>query len=275
MSEVGYFKVGNMTLREAPARDECFKVVYTDAEMHEYGDMSEVARREMIHRHMTNEMTSVDMAAACVASSPMRRGSCGWSWPAKPGTKLATFGPSTAACGSSAVTKVSFRSVPFEWNITCAVDNLPGRIAIQNRTLEAGAMDVMGGLSQSLRSAGDHETADMLDGINTDEVQHVRFSNRWIKRLAESDRRVLMKVAMAIRFLTQANANFQIKEGGEVNAIGKALASPENRIPAVNVETGNSPNSPTMRSMRSFARQAIVPLSLRRLRNDGNSGIVR
>ena len=97
-------------------------------------------------------------------------------------------------------------------------------------------MDVMGGLSQSLRSAGDHETADTLDSINTDEVQHVRFSNRWIKRLAESDRRVLMKVAMAIRFLTQANSNFQIKEGGETNAIGKELASPENRIPAVNVE---------------------------------------
>jgi hypothetical protein len=45
-----------------------------------------------------------------------------------------------------------------------------------------------------------------------------------------------MKVAMAIRFLTQANSMFQIKEGGEVNAVGTALASPENRIPAVNVE---------------------------------------
>ena len=45
-------------------------MVYTDAEMHEFGDMSEIARREMIHRHMTNEMTSVDMAAACVAEFP-------------------------------------------------------------------------------------------------------------------------------------------------------------------------------------------------------------
>ena len=51
MNEIGYFKVGDVTLRDAPARDECFKVVYTDAEMHEFGDMSEIARREMIHRH--------------------------------------------------------------------------------------------------------------------------------------------------------------------------------------------------------------------------------
>ena len=43
-------------------------------------------------------------------------------------------------------------------------------------------------------------------------------------------------MAGAIRFLTDANAKFQIKEGGEVNAVGAQLASPENRIPAVNVE---------------------------------------
>src|SRR5262249_15391805 len=113
--------------------------------------------------------------------------------------------------------------------------NLPGRIAIQNRTLEAGAMDIMGGLSQLMRNVGDNETADLLDGINTDEIGHVRFSNRWIKRLVEQDRRVLMKVAAAIRFLKDANSKFKLKEAGEVTAAGKALESPENRIPAVNV----------------------------------------
>jgi uncharacterized ferritin-like protein (DUF455 family) len=236
MSEIGYFKVGNMTLREAPARDACFKVVYSDAEMHEFGDMSEMARREMMHRHMTNEMTSVDMAAACVAEFPdapweLRMELARQAW--DEARHVRALHRRLRELGGH---KGEFPISTLEWNITCAVDNLPGRIAIQNRTLEAGAMDVMGGLSQSLRSVGDHETADTLDSINTDEVQHVRFSNRWIKRLAESDRRVLMKVAMAIRFLTQANANFQIKEGGEVNAIGKELASPENRIPAVNVE---------------------------------------
>jgi hypothetical protein len=45
-----------------------------------------------------------------------------------------------------------------------------------------------------------------------------------------------MQMAAAVRFVTDANAKFQIKEGGEVNAVGAMLASPENRIPAVNVE---------------------------------------
>jgi uncharacterized ferritin-like protein (DUF455 family) len=236
MSEIGYFKVGNITLREAPARDACFKVVYTDAEMHEFGDMSEIARREMIHRHMTNEMTSVDMAASCVAEFPdapweLRMELARQCWDES--RHVRALLRRLLELGGH---KGEFPISTLEWNVTCAVDNLPGRLAIQNRTLEAGAMDIMGGLSQVLRTAGDGDTADMLDSINTDEVAHVRFSNRWIKRLAEMDRRVLMKVAGAIRFLTDANAKFQIKEGGEVNAVGTALASPESRIPAVNVE---------------------------------------
>jgi uncharacterized ferritin-like protein (DUF455 family) len=236
MSEIGYFKVGSMMLREAPARDACFKVVYTDAEMHEFGDMSEIARREMIHRHMTNEMTSVDMAAACLAEFPdapweLRLELARQAW--DEARHVRALHRRLRELGGH---KGEFPISTLEWNVTCAVDNMAGRIAIQNRTLEAGAMDVMGGISQALRSFGDNETADTLDSINTDEVHHVRFSNRWIKRLAEADPRVLMKVAMAIRFLTQANSMFQIKEGGEVNAVGTALASPESRIPAVNVE---------------------------------------
>jgi uncharacterized ferritin-like protein (DUF455 family) len=236
MNEIGYFKVGDITLRDAPARDQCFKVVYTDAEMHEFGDMSEIARREMIHRHMTNEMTSVDMAAACVAEFPdapweLRMELARQAW--DEARHVRALYRRLREMGGH---KGEFPISTLEWNVTCAVDNLIGRIAIQNRTLEAGAMDVMGGLSQSLRKMGDEVTADTLDAINTDEVQHVRFSNRWIKRLAQQDPRVLMRMAAAIRFLTEANAKFQIKEGGETNAVGKALESPENRVPAVNVE---------------------------------------
>jgi uncharacterized ferritin-like protein (DUF455 family) len=236
MNDIGYFTIANVKLREAPARDECFKVVYRDADMHEFGTMSDVSRREIIHRHMTNEMTSVDMAAACVAEFPdapweLRMELARQAW--DEARHVRVLYRRLRELGGY---KGEFPISTLEWNVTCAVDNLPGRIAIQNRTLEAGAMDVIGGLMQSLQSIGDHTTAEILEGINTDEVQHVRFSNRWIKRLAEQDRRVLMKVAMAIRFLTEANSKFQIKEGGEVNAVGTELAAAENRIPAVNVE---------------------------------------
>ena len=67
MSNIGYFQVDDVTLRGAPARDSCFSIVYRDAEMHEFGDMSDTSRREMLHRHMSNEITSLDIAADCLA----------------------------------------------------------------------------------------------------------------------------------------------------------------------------------------------------------------
>jgi hypothetical protein len=236
IEEIGFYKVADFILREPPARDECFKVVSRDADAHEYGDFSDIARREMIHRHMANEMTSVDMAAVCVVEFPdapwgLRMELARQAWDES--RHVRALHRRVKEMGGF---KGEFPVSTLEWDMTCAVDNIVGRITIQNRTLEAGAMDVIGALSLNFRKLGDDRTADMLDSINVDEIQHVRFANRWIKKLAETNPRTLMQMAGAIRFLTDANAKFQIKEGGEVNAVGAQLASPENRIPAVNVE---------------------------------------
>jgi uncharacterized ferritin-like protein (DUF455 family) len=235
MNEIGYYKVGELVLREPPARDACFKVVTRDVDMHEVGDMSQTARREILHRHMTNEMTSVDMAAICVAEFPdapweLRMELARQAW--DEARHVRVLYRRLKELGGH---KGEFPITTLEWDITCACDNLVGRITIQNRTLEAGAMDVIGLITQTMRTAGDTTTADILDGINTDEIQHVRFANRWIKKLSQKNPRVLMQMAAAIRFVADANAKFQIRDGGEVNAVGTQLASPENRIPAINV----------------------------------------
>ena len=235
MNEIGYYKVGELVLREPPARDACFKVVTRDVDMHEVGDMSQTARREILHRHMTNEMTSVDMAAICVAEFPdapweLRMELARQAWDESRHVRV--LYRRLKELGGH---KGEFPITTLEWDITCACNNLVVRITIQNRTLEAGAMDVIGLITQTMRTAGDTTTADILDGINTDEIQHVRFANRWIKKLSQKNPRVLMQMAAAIRFVADANAKFQIRDGGEVNAVGTQLASPENRIPAINV----------------------------------------
>ncbi|HEY4944008.1 MAG TPA: DUF455 family protein [Rhizomicrobium sp.] len=234
--EIGYFQVGNVTLRAEPARDACFTVVYRDAEMHEYDDASDTARRENLHRHMTNEITSLEIAAACLYEFPdapweLRLELARQCWDESRHVRV--LHRRLLEVGGY---KGEFPIGTLEWNVTCALDSLIGRLTTQNRTLEAGAMDVVGILARNVRASGDDETADVLEGILADEVQHVRFANRWIKRLVAEDRRQLMKVAHAVRFLMEANSKFQIKDGGELNVIGVQLASPEARIPAVNVE---------------------------------------
>ena len=235
MSRIGHFQVENLTLRGAPARDTCFTVVYRDADMHEFDQLSDVARREMVHRHMTNEITSLDIAADCLAEFPdapweLRMELARQCWDESRHVRV--LHRRLRELGGF---KGEFPISTLEWNVTCALDNLPGRLAAQNRTLEAGAMDVVKGLSRAVRATGDGATADVLEGILADEVHHVRFANRWIRRMAEQDRRVLMKVASAVRFLAEANSKFQVR-AGEVNAVGKTLEAPDQRIPAVNIE---------------------------------------
>lgn len=235
MTQIGYLKIDDVVLRDNPARDSCFRVVWQDTDMVEYSEMSDVGRREIVHRHMTNEITSLDIAADCLAAFPdapweLRMELARQCWDES--RHVQVLYRRLREMGGY---KGEFPITVFEWSITCALDNLAGRLTTQNRTLEAGAMDVVGGLHRTMREAGDDRTADTLEGILADEVQHVRFANRWIKRLAQRDPRVLMKVASAVRFLAMVNEKFQNKEG-ETNVVGKALESAEARIPAVNVE---------------------------------------
>ncbi len=232
---IGFMEIDGMRLRSDPAREDVFRVVRRDVEMHEYAEDGETARREVVHRHMSNEITSLDIAAQMLVDFPdapwdlkMELARQAWD----EARHVAVLYRRLQEMGGE---KGEFPISTFEWSVTSALDDICGRLATQNRTLEAGAMDVVGALARNFRELGDHRTADVLDGILADEIQHVRFANRWIKRLAGEDRRVVMQVAFAVRFLEAANARF-LWRSGEVNAVGKVLSDPSQTIPAVNVE---------------------------------------
>jgi len=235
VKEIGHYQVGALRLRENPARDSCFRLVQNDSEMHEYERSHPLARRETVHRHMSNEITSLDIAAQCLAEFPdapweLRLELARQCWDES--RHVSALFRRLAELGGA---KGEFPISAFEWNVTCALDDLPGRLATQNRTFEAGAMDVVGQLAPAVEAAGDPETAAVLQGILADEVHHVRFANRWIKAFVEQDRRVLLKVAFAVRFLERANAALQ-SQPGETNAAGRAMDAPSERVPAVNVD---------------------------------------
>ena len=235
MQQIGYKEIKGLRLRDDPARDACFKVVRSDSEMEEYDGATDVARREVIHRHMSNEVTSLDIAAQMLVDFPDA------PWELKMELARQCWDESRHVMvlyrrlRELGGEKGEFPISTFEWSVTCALEHIAARLATQNRTFEAGAMDVVGGLARGFRDIEDERTAAVLDGILADEIQHVRFANRWIKKLAEQDRRVLMQVAMAVRFLAEANARL-VWRAGDVNAAGKVLKDPTETIPAVNIE---------------------------------------
>jgi uncharacterized ferritin-like protein (DUF455 family) len=199
--------VRGVTLCADPAREACFTVAQTDSEMAEFPDgMSATARRERLHRHMNNETGALEIAAQCLADFPDA------PWELRMQLARQAFDESRHVAGlyrrlqQLGGRKGEFPIGNFEWAVTNMCDSLAARLAIQNRTFEAGQMDLLGALRRIWRETGDETTAEVLEHILADEINHVRFANRWIRDLVKADGRLLMKVAAGIRFLSETNA---------------------------------------------------------------------
>jgi len=199
--------LNGVSLCADPAREACFRVAKTEAEMAEFDDFSSAeGRRERLHRHMNNEIGAMEIAAQCLVDFP----DAPWDLQLQLARQTSDEGRHVEglyrrlrALGGR---KGEFPIFNFEWCVTNTQDTLAARLAIQNRTFEAGQMDLLGTLHKLWRAVGDEETAELLESILADEVNHVRFANRWIRKLAQEDGRVLLKIALAIRFLAEANA---------------------------------------------------------------------
>jgi len=200
--------VRGMKLRKDGAREACFTVADTDDQMISWPDWSDRSRRERIHRHMNNEMTTVEVAAQCLVDFPDA------DWDLRMELARQVWDESRHAMAlyrrlkELGGRKGEFPVANFEWTVCSYCDSIVGRIALQNRTFEAGTMDLMAFLPDSWRREGDPETAELLDAIAADEIQHVRFANQWVRRLVSQDKRNLFKVAQAVRLLDAAQKVF-------------------------------------------------------------------
>jgi uncharacterized ferritin-like protein (DUF455 family) len=227
--------VRGVTLRADPARERCFHVVSDATDLADYADMSEMARRQRLHKHMHNEMQSLEMAAQSLADFPdagwdVRMGLARQCWDESRHTRL-MFRRLREIGGY----KGEFPVMNFEWSITCMMESLSARLAIQNRTFEGGEIDLLRHLVKMWREAGDEDTAALLDGILVDEIQHVRYSNVWFKQMSKEDPRALLQLASAVNFLRRVTKAFE-PNPGEVNAAGVNLTGFEHVEMLLNVE---------------------------------------
>lgn len=251
-----------VALRGDPAREDCFTVALTGEDMVEWADMSPIARRERLHRHMNNECGALEIAAQCLVDFP----DAPWDLRMRIARQAADEARHTGLLYRRLVEleghKGEFPVSNFEWAVTLMLDDLPGRLAVENRTFEAGLIDLLGSLRDVWREAGDDMTADLLDGILADEITHVRFANRWIRRLTEDDPRVLLDVAKAVAFLGKALRAAEVGDGA-TNAVGVIIGA--KLPPAINVE-GRLEAEFTVDEVKDVLRKAgfrsIIPHAL-------------
>jgi uncharacterized ferritin-like protein (DUF455 family) len=143
-----------------------------------------------------------------------------------------------------------------DWAIVGMIDTLAGRLLVQNRLFEGGGMDSFRQVARGFREAGDERTAELFEAILADEIQHVRFANQWIHRLAEEPR-VVMQMAAAMNFAYGALVALQ-PASGDRSVDDVDLASVDHSI-AINFED---------RRHAGFTNQEIADLVRRQRRAD-------
>jgi len=158
-------QVRGVVLRRDPAREECFAVVHHDTDMKNWPGVEGEAGREKLHRHMNNETGAIEIAAQCLADFPQAP----WDLRMRLARQCADESRHTEVLlrrlRELGGYKGEFPVANFEWGVTLMVGDLPGRLAIQNRTFEAGLIDILGTLRKVWRQTGDEATADVLDAI--------------------------------------------------------------------------------------------------------------
>ncbi len=216
--------VRGVRLRRDPAREPCFRVVHLHKDLHDYEGMSSESRQQRLHRHMHNEMQTLEIVAQSLADFPdepweLRLQLARQCWDESRHSAL--LYRRLRELGGS---KGEFPVMNYEWGVTQLLDSMPARLAVQNRTFEGGEMDLLRQQHAMWTEAGDHETAALMDILLADEVQHVRYANRWLKQVAKENPRTLLQVASGVHLLRQVTAGLAPRSG-EVNAVGVDLTA--------------------------------------------------
>ena len=189
---------GGVTLRASPARDSCFRVVTDQADMVKHPDGSLEARREQLHSDVNNELQSLEIAAQSIVDFPtapweLRLELARQCWDETRHARL-FLGRLLALKGHLG----EFPIINQEWGVVCMFNSLPGRLAVQNRIFEGLSLDVFKESVEAWTGWGDPETAEVMEGVMVDEIQHAAFAQEWLRRLGAGKPNVTLQAVAAM-----------------------------------------------------------------------------
>jgi uncharacterized ferritin-like protein (DUF455 family) len=195
-----------------PARDERFDVKERWAEMANFPEEHPESLPEFLHRQMNEEMNGLEIAARNLADFPdadweLRMAVARQCW--DEARHVDMFRRSFEARGGQVG---RYPVLNFQYRILMKIDTLVGRLAVQNRSFEAAGIDAIHeGMADAARH-GQDDMAELLDTQLADEIQHVRYANRWIDVLVQrGGPRAAFDLARAV---AQANQALAVVAGG-------------------------------------------------------------
>ncbi len=195
---IGTKVVRGIAVRQDPAREACFEIVHLHDQVPDSGALTREARRQRLHREYNQEVQTVEIAALCLVDYPdapweLRLELARQCWDEARHAELIY-----RRLRDYGGWKGQYPIANLDWSVVGMIDSLAGRLAVQHRTFEAGSLDIERQAIPMFRDAGDEQTAEAMEAIEADEIQHVRFANEWLKRMADAHPRTVMQVASAM-----------------------------------------------------------------------------
>lgn len=192
-----------LPLSNVAARDARFTVVDRWADCMNLPEGHPDKQREFLHRQMNEELNVLENAARSLAEFP----DVDWGlrlWLARQcsdeARHAATYRRGLEARGGHIG---QFPVMNFQYRILSGIDNMVGRLAVQNRTFEADGLDAAVFGAEDARRQGDDDLALVYEAQQADEILHVRFANDWIRQHVTKDPRSVLRIAAAMSTAAQ------------------------------------------------------------------------
>jgi uncharacterized ferritin-like protein (DUF455 family) len=198
---------------EDPARDSRFVVKERWIECPNLPAEHPNHQLEFFQRQMNEEVNSIEASARCITDFPEAE------WELRLHLARQCYDESRHALMYRGIVERrggyvgQFPVLNFQYRIITKRPTLIERLAIQNRSFEAGGIDAIAFGIAAAREAGDHEIAGMYEAQLADEVNHVRFANEWILKAIKQNKRCLLEIGTALTDTSLAFAEVMGQEG--------------------------------------------------------------
>jgi uncharacterized ferritin-like protein (DUF455 family) len=212
-----------------PARDSRFTVKARWSECPNLPPDHPDHQLEFFQRQMNEEINSIEASARCISDFPDAE------WMLRLELARQCWDESRHALMYRRILERrgghigQFPVLNFQYRIITNRPSLVERLAIQNRSFEAGGIDAIRFGIAAAREAGDHELADMYEAQLADEINHVRFANEWIRTSIRHSARNVLRIGEALTAAALGFAevmgpeatqgvSYPIDEGGRLDA---------------------------------------------------------
>jgi uncharacterized ferritin-like protein (DUF455 family) len=187
-----------------PARDSRFDVKERWAECLNLADTHPNRNLEFFHRQMNEEINGMENAARNLADFPDAEWSVRMSVARQAADEARHVLMFRRILEKRGGWLGRFPVLNFQYRIITNIDNLVGRLAVQNRSFEAEGVDAVEPEIRKSHEKGDSELADLFEMQLADEIGHVRFANEYIAQATKSNPVNVMRVGRALNQASEA-----------------------------------------------------------------------